>query len=78
MESVIDDGWRPEGSEKFVEQKAPVGVELTREEVIEIIETYGCGGACGYMGCECEQTQMQLAQAYAYILHTQVGGTEDA
>ena len=46
-----------------------LSVELSKEEVKEMIAQYGCGGACGYMGCECEQTQMELAHAYAYILN---------
>ena len=41
----------------------------TKEEVQEMIEQYGCGGACGYMGCGHELTQMELAHAYAYILY---------
>ena len=70
MDTVMDDGWRPEESEKFVEQKFPVVVELTKEAVKEMIDKYGCGGACGYMGCGHELTQMELAQTYAYILRS--------
>lgn len=53
-------------------------VKLTKEEVKEMIDKYGCGGACGYMGCGHELTQIELAQSHAYILYAHEGGAENA
>ena len=46
----------------------PISVDLSKKEVREILDQYGCGGACGYMGCGHELAQMELAHTYAYIL----------
>ena len=45
-----------------------ISMDLSKKEATAIIDQYGCDGACGYMGCEHELAQMELAQTYAYIL----------
>ena len=60
---VIDDGWRPEGEEKFVEQKYEVRQEKPLGKIIHPVKPVWCSNCeawhveCEY-GC-CAQTQSE-------------------